>query len=172
MEYDHGYYPDQSRGRLEWETDYIWRFERSDFTLRNEVNRDRSTHNIQSELSLNWFYQATGSFKFGFELEVDYYDNDSDRKFDIFEIELEPTIFWTKKLPDGKFRFELEAPITRLYSNDKTKENFKVEGMQLAFMYQRNISKDSRYGATLKLLYSSETHDVATNPEFYLQHYF
>ncbi|MEE9303382.1 MAG: hypothetical protein V3U84_06315 [Thiotrichaceae bacterium] len=172
LEYEKPVYPKSEDGSLEWQLDVGWEFDRTEIYIRNELSRNLDKNQMTSELTPRWYYNVTESLQIGFDLEIDYYNSAADQEFDLFEVEIEPTVVWTKKLSRGIFITELEAPITRLYSNDDQEDNFEFVGLRLILKYVRKITRKTRLEFELKLPYNSTNNKLETDLNVALRYRF
>ncbi len=172
IEYEKQVHPESRDGRLEWQFDYRWKLSRSTVTLRSEVLHDLDRDRTRAELTPRWMIRTSPSLQLGFDLEIDYFDDSADSQLDIFEIEIEPTLMWTRKFPSGRFRFELEAPVLRLYSNNKDVDDVEYEGIEPILSWRHTISDASNVTVELKLPYDAEAEEWEARPNLAWRHRF
>lgn len=172
LEYEKQFDPESEDGKLEWQYDYKFEFRRSELVLRNELTRDLDRKRTASELTPRWYYYATKAVQVGFDLEFDYFDSAADPEFDLFEIEIEPIVIWTKKLTKGKFIAELEAPVFRLYSKKEDTDDIEFEGSEAEFRYQRKLAKGTRFQFEFKLVYDRIKDELEYKPNLSVRYKF
>ncbi len=172
LEYEKPVSPNSEDGKIEWQLEFYGELNQSEFAIRNEVTWNLEKNRTRSELTPRWYYNKSKVLDIGFDLEIDYYDSAADSEFDLFEVEIEPTIIWTKNLDNGKFKTKLEAPVFRLYSNEDGEDNFKYRGLEVNLQYQRKLTSDSRFIIELKLPYDSESNELEVDLNFALRHRF
>lgn len=117
-------------GEMEFEHEHdLW----GGFALKNEVYYDLDAEDWAAEATPKWYIKLESGVKLGFEVEFDYLKND---EFDLYEIEIEPTIKGKiKELGPGDLKWELEAPVCRLYTSSEDKDDFEVETIQPILNY-------------------------------------
>jgi len=144
--------------KLTWQFAYNWVLsEKSNFTLIHELERNLSSDINSAELTPTYYTTLDNGLIIGFELEIDYLNDD---KFDIYELEIEPTLKWAKKVNHGNFSLELEAPVMRLYSSQPAQKNFEFEEILTILGYQRSLSKQAVLNASVELPYNLQTDEL------------
>lgn len=144
--------PDRD-GNVEWQIDKRWKPGRMEYAIRHELDRDFDDDETKNELTLRGYYQLNDSLEIGFDLEIDYFDSGAESKFRLFEVEIEPTIIWTKKFGRNKFIAELEAPVTRLVSDKPGRQDLQVEGAKVIIRYQRKLSSEVSFNSEFRFNY-------------------
>lgn len=145
---------------LTWQIEYTWQLnENSIFKLVHEFDRAIDSDTNSAELTPMYYKTFGNGLKAGFELEIDYY---LDGDFDIYEIEIEPTLKWSQSLGEGKLNLELEAPTMRLYSNDDSIKNFEFEEVLPIIGYNHPLSKNLTLHTLLELPYDLQEDDFDT----------
>ena len=172
LQYEKPVHPESEDGSVEWQYDYKWKYDRSSFSIRNEVKHNLDKDQTTSELTPRWYYNKTKSVELGFDLEIDYYDSAAVSTFDLFEVEIEPTVIWTRLLDRGQYGIELEAPILRLYSNDNQQDGFKYVGLEIIFGYVRKLPHRTRLEFEFQLPYDAEKNELETSLNFAVHHRF
>lgn len=172
LEYEKPVYPKSEDGSWEWQLDVGWEFDQTEIYIRNELSRNLDKNQMTSELTPRWYFNITESLQIGFDLEIDYYNSTAVQKFDLFRVEIEPTVTWTKKLNRGIFIAELEAPISQLYSNDNEEDDFEFVGLRLILKYARKINSKTRLEFELKLPYNSTSNKLETDMNVALRYRF
>ncbi|WP_415897799.1 hypothetical protein ACMXYX_05115 [Neptuniibacter sp. QD72_48] len=145
---------------LTWQVEYKWKLsENSSLKLVHEFDRTIDTNTESAELTPKFYTSFDNGLKAGFELEIDYY---LDGDFDIYEIEIEPTLKWSRSLGEGKLNLELEAPTMRLYSNDDSIKDFEFEEVLPIIGYDHPLSKNLTLHTLLELPYDLQEDDFDT----------
>ncbi|WP_415898832.1 hypothetical protein [Neptuniibacter sp. QD48_11] len=145
---------------LTWQVEYTWQLnENSIFKLVHEFDRAIDSDTNSAELTPMYYTTFDNGLKAGFELEIDYY---LDGDFDIYEIEIEPTLKWSRNLGEGKLNLELEAPTMRLYSSDDSIKDFEFEEVLPIIGYDHPLSKNLTLHTLLELPYDLQEDDFDT----------
>lgn len=151
-EYDPNVKPAKDKKILEWQQDMRWTTGGGySHMLTNEMYHNYTTSKDSGELTWAFFTPAEGGIRYGFELEVDYLSND---ELALHEIEIEPTVKWADKVGPGTLNFELEAPVTRLYS--KTKNNVEIETVEFQTLYEVPVTASSFVSMEVVMPYDLE----------------
>ncbi len=146
--------------KLTWQFAYNWALsEKSSVTLIHELERNLSSDITSAELTPTYYITMENGLIIGFEFEIDYLSGD---KFDIYELEIEPTIKWAKKVNNGNFTLELEAPVMRLYSSQPAQKNFEFEEILTIIGYQHTLSKQAMLNVSAELPYNLQTNELNT----------
>ncbi|WP_415890622.1 hypothetical protein ACMXYV_04755 [Neptuniibacter sp. SY11_33] len=145
---------------LTWQVEYTWQLDESSIIkLVHEFDRTIDSDTNSAELTPMYYITLGNGLKAGFELEIDYY---LDGDFDIYEIEIEPTLKWSQSLGEGKLNLELEAPTMRLYSNDNSVKDFEFEEVLPIIGYDHPLSKNLTLHTLLELPYDLQEDDFDT----------
>ncbi len=146
---------------MEWEAAYSWKLgEKSKFTLKHELYYDIEDTDFAAELTPKFYTKVGKNFKIGFELEIDYLKHD---EFDLYEIEVEPTIKWSNEIGPGKLSLELEAPVMRFYTSDDSKDDFKFETVEPIINYTIPLNDRTSMNFELDIPYDVQKEKMDTN---------
>ncbi|MET0103839.1 MAG: hypothetical protein ABW072_01695 [Sedimenticola sp.] len=120
--------PVSRKAALEFEGQYNWKIgQNGSLGLNTEVVYDQESKNWAGELTPELYWNLGDGFEIGFELEIDYLSAD---RWDLHEIEIEPTVSWEGPLGPGYLYLELEAPVMRLYSADDSRKDVEFETVE------------------------------------------
>jgi len=121
--------PETEDGTIEQEVEIKIPFLKG-LALKNEVYFDIEDSEWAAELTPKWYTMLWG-LKAGFELEIDYL---KDGTFDLYEIEIEPTVKKSWEIcKKSEFELEFEMPTTRLYSSSK--KDVEIEELAVLGIY-------------------------------------
>lgn len=157
--------PQDKDGELEVQNEYsLTAFSNSEFTLKHELYYDFDQEEYAAELTPKLYTQLSKKMKIGFELEIDYLQHNA---FDLFELEVEPTIKWQDSFGPGKLKLELEAPVMRLYSSNDSRKDFEFETVEFIGVYSLSLNKTTTLSFKLELPYDLQQNELETEVDIY-----
>lgn len=172
LEYEVPVHPELEDPKFEWEYEYKWRFDRSTFSLQHELDRNLEINRTRAELTPRYYYKESKNLRLGFDLKIDYYNSLREDSLDLNEVEIEPTIIYTKLIGKGRFYSELEFPKLRLYAKEDLVDDFKFTGYELILRYRQNMTDKTRLLLELKVPYNAEVGEHRYQPNIGIRHYF
>ncbi len=137
LEYWIPFDPEVEGGEIEHEIEYK-KLCIKGLAVKHELYYDVENGEWAAELTPKWYTTLWG-IKVGFELEIDYL---KDGEFDLYEIEIEPTVKKSWALCEkSEIELELEMPVTRLYSNSK--KDLEIEELAALLIYDYALTDET-----------------------------
>ena len=159
LEWDLPIVPEPEDGEIELQTEYSHRIGlKTKGTLKHELYFDVQSSEFAAELTPKLYVAIRNNLKIGFDLEIDYLKKGI---FDLYELEIEPTIKWHQPTGPGMLALELEAPVFRLYSSNKAIRDFEFETVELIITYDLFFNKKTGVRVELDMPYDVQQEELA-----------
>ena len=118
--------------------------------LQNEYGYEIDTGMGESEVTAVQYFDLPAGFKAGYEIEVDYFEDNS---FDLHRIEIEPTLKWSRELQVGELSAELEFPVLQIYDREDRANDFEIVSAQFGLEYAVEFNQNTQWEVEIEFPY-------------------